>query len=697
MRRPLERMSPALAVAAIVLVASVVVGAYALGVETWKVMTDELLYARLGLSIGDQLSPFGSIHGEPSGVRSQLYPLLTAPIYQLFDMPSAFRAAHGLNAVLMASAAIPAYLLARAVELERWAAYLAAALAVATPWMAYSMTLFTEVAAYPAFLWAAFAIQRTLARPSPLADLLALLAVALAVYARSQFAVFAVALPLAVVAHEALWAAGRGRVPDGARATLVRAAKRHWVLVAAIALGALVLLVGPGVSTLAGSYGPAVEGELLPPGMLGQIADDLDQLAVGAGLLPVAVAAGWSAWATARATDKAEHAYAILLVIVAAALLTAVASFELRLVNGETQERYAFYLVPLFFVAMLCGAARARRVWPAVLVAGVTLALLLGLDSYGPETDFLYASPATGLYPLLSGRSLALGQLIGIDSLSTTTLLQIGAVVAVVAFALLARRFSAPTVTAVAGVAVLAWGVAATLYVLPKAQAESSGGPFASRTPLQTRDWIDDSVPDDARVGLVPTALVEDPLQSQILWWEAELFNKSVERSYSYLGAATFTPFPANTLTLDPETGALETDEELPYLAVRSSPVQFRMAGQTVVRSSIGPQSVIAPARPYRATWATEEVSAEGVLLSRSARMRLFAPVGNRPSSVRVRLEIEREGRRATATVRACPAPGRSRSVALYPRLASRFGGRVAPDRLRILGSSTSVGGRCSR
>jgi len=41
----------------------------------------------------------------------------------LFDMPTAFKVAHVLNGLLLASTAIPAYLLARSAALPRAAAY----------------------------------------------------------------------------------------------------------------------------------------------------------------------------------------------------------------------------------------------------------------------------------------------------------------------------------------------------------------------------------------------------------------------------------------------------------------------------------------------------------------------------------------------------------------------------------------------
>ena len=48
-----------------------------------------------------------------------------------------------------------------------------AALTIAVPWMVMSTMMLTEVAAYPAFVWAILALQRSIAKPSPSRDLLA--------------------------------------------------------------------------------------------------------------------------------------------------------------------------------------------------------------------------------------------------------------------------------------------------------------------------------------------------------------------------------------------------------------------------------------------------------------------------------------------------------------------------------------------
>ena len=80
-------------------------------VKEWTVMTDELLYTKLAQHFADTGSPLPVLHGEHVGFLGVVYSILLAPFYAALDPVAAFDAAHVLNAVLFASAAIPVYLL----------------------------------------------------------------------------------------------------------------------------------------------------------------------------------------------------------------------------------------------------------------------------------------------------------------------------------------------------------------------------------------------------------------------------------------------------------------------------------------------------------------------------------------------------------------------------------------------------------
>ena len=205
---------PAVIVGAIVILGALLSWRHTRNNHEWLVMTDELQYLALGRSFGDGSFPMPTLRGEQTALLSFLYPLLIAPVVALSSAPDGYQHIHALNALLVSSTAIPVYLLARQVIDGRWPAYLAAALAVAVPWAATTGVVMTEAAAYPAFAWALLAMQRALVAPSLRRDLIALAAIGVAFFARTQFLLLAGLFPLLIVMHEALFVAvARDRGP----------------------------------------------------------------------------------------------------------------------------------------------------------------------------------------------------------------------------------------------------------------------------------------------------------------------------------------------------------------------------------------------------------------------------------------------------------------------------------------------------
>ena len=70
-----------LPVAALWLVLGAVVAALTAQVVDWYVMTDELLYERLAISVGHSGSLLPRVHGDLIANVNQLYPLLLAPVF----------------------------------------------------------------------------------------------------------------------------------------------------------------------------------------------------------------------------------------------------------------------------------------------------------------------------------------------------------------------------------------------------------------------------------------------------------------------------------------------------------------------------------------------------------------------------------------------------------------------------------------
>ena len=133
-----------------------------------RVFGDELVYS--GLAKGFALEGQPLFRGAVDLAHSMLYPLLIAPAHVLGgDGARAFELTKAMNAVVVASAAVPAYLLARRVVTPLFA--LAVAFLVAfEPWTAYASLVMTEslfLPAFTAFVLASRAHARSAdARPS---------------------------------------------------------------------------------------------------------------------------------------------------------------------------------------------------------------------------------------------------------------------------------------------------------------------------------------------------------------------------------------------------------------------------------------------------------------------------------------------------------------------------------------------------
>jgi hypothetical protein len=583
-------------VAAWVLAIAGVATFYAVQANTWAVMTDELQVARLATSIADTLSPVPTIRGEHYGANSQLYPLLLAPLYGVLSAPQAAMAAHALNGLLLASAALPAFLLGRAVTGRSAVGYAAAALTGVTPWLALSSTLLTENAAYPAFVWSVFLCHRALVRPSARGDLAALAGLGLAYAARTQLVVVAVALPFALVLHEL----SLGSVEHGLRGALAVAYRRHRVLVAAYACAlalAAVLVVAGGIGGVVGNYTTTFGGDLVPAGLWRATAEHLDQVAIAVGLLPVVLSTSWVATALAHRDRSEEHAFASLFVVLVPLLLLEVASFDVRFTPRQfIQDRYLIYLVPLFAVACAAWLAErdprhTRTRDASALAAGAALVALLALTPHGDDVIF-WAAPGGAFRPAIRDTASAL-------HVSDTVLVQVIAALSVVLVVVLARRSRSRLVAVT--LAVTAFGALQTFYVLDRSVV-----PSMIRSDVADRDWIDRVVPDGGSVALVPGGV-----GGPVAWWEAELWNETVDRELRIGRRRTFTPFPVLEASIDDADGRLAGPDPSGYLVIATDENRFGIAG-SVVLARRGSLTLLRVERPYRLAWSALGLTSDG-------------------------------------------------------------------------------------
>ena len=609
-------------------------------IRDWSVMTDELQYVKLALSVAETGSPFPSLHDTSVALANQLYPLLIAPLYGSLSSPDAFRGAHVLNAIVMASAVFPSYLLARQL-VPRASSFAVAVLTVVVPWMVLTGFVMSEVVAYPAFLWAALAFQRTLVEPSPRRDVLAVVALGIAILSRTQFAALALVLPLAILGHEigqALAAPAEGGVRQklalGARA----AAVRHRALWSLYAVGAIVAIVALLAGyRLFGAYETTVEGgSILPAGVWWSAIEHLAVVGLGCGLVPLVLGGGWMLAALVRPSDPGRGAFATLSILTLGALAVETASFDLRFGGADVvRDRYLFYVVPLLLVGTAAALTEARR-GPVAVGAGVVTVLLAGAAhglAYPTFPGISVDSPVSILNEALIDQSGGLGT----EWFVALTALALG-VVLVLALLLAPRRL-------------LAIALFVTIFAFSGVMLHSevdrvlngdglSGRPLAG-PPGVTLDWVDSVVPDGESVALVAFPISTAWGVSAIRWWDVEFWNRTVTRAYGARDENfTYTPFPLRTLEIDPVTGLIEDTEDAPaYVVGAPGDPRFGLDGSEHA-VNVGVR-VLAVERPYRAVWSSRGLSTDGwTRPGVPASVRVHALPGARPEVMRVEIAL---------------------------------------------------------
>ncbi|MBA2385422.1 MAG: glycosyltransferase family 39 protein [Actinobacteria bacterium] len=442
------------------------------------IMVDELIYSDLARSLasGDGLE----VRGEPYLV-SLVYPLLLAPVYALFDsLPDAYAAVKVVNAIVMSTAAIPAYLLARRV-LPAGLSLLAALLAVAVPSMAYTGTVMTENAFYPAFLLVGWALVRMLERPTPGAQILTLALALGAALIRVQ----GIALVLGVLTAP----------------LLLRRALPRYAPLYGIAVGGGVLVVlaqlarGSDLSSLLGAYAVVGEGGY----DLGQVLRFLlwhaAELDLYLGVFPLVAFA--LLLVRARALDPPLQAVLAAAGSLSVWVLLVVSTFASQFASNRIQERNMFFLAPLFLVALLAWVDRgAPRPRVAATVAAFVLGALPALIPYERFIETGVKSDTLMLLPLWE-----LQDRIGLDRIDDVVL-AVG-LLAAVAFLIVPQRYA--LAFPVAGLVYFALAFPPIQLGRPNGLEQASIGALFQGIRAEHRDWIDRAVPDGAEVAIVWT------------------------------------------------------------------------------------------------------------------------------------------------------------------------------------------------
>jgi hypothetical protein len=529
---------PAAAVAGVALSATVAYAALARLLKGPHVFGDELFYADAGTSLagGDGLR----VRGESYGF-GPVYPALLALVRLAApDQSSAYWGWLALNAAAFALTAVPAYLLARRV-LAPWWSVAVAALSVSVPSAFYVGAVMTESVGYLAAVSALLAVVLAVERPSASRQLVALGAIVVATAVRTQFASLYVTFVLAAVLSWLL----RGRP---------RPVWRRWwptavAAAAVVAAVAVQVAAGRSASGLLGAYSD-LAGRY-PVGATARWAvqhafDVVLYLGVLGGVVaPLALATLYRA---ARGR-RGERDGALLATLVSASIvgIVVVSAFSASPYGlGRLHDRYLFYVVPLWLVAVVrwlaAGAPRTRRLAIASAVGFAAFFLAMPYARLVvPDGAKMFDGTGTAVWATVQDWLARTRGVSGRWALAAAFVLAGAWLVAV------PRRLAWTVLVAVA-----ASFVAGGAIMWKRTIDDSNKGVFPDQR-ATTRSWVDKAVPAGSRVTMVS---VGSTACSDTLWRHSllftEFFNGRVNR-VSYVGSPLAVGPPTHELRVAPD------------------------------------------------------------------------------------------------------------------------------------------------
>ncbi|HEY2372474.1 MAG TPA: hypothetical protein VGH82_07980 [Gaiellaceae bacterium] len=480
-------------------------------VEAWKhatpwLFTDELELTQLSRSIADTGHP--ARRGQSYGFHT-LYVVMTAPIWLIHNVATAYAGVKYVDVFVMTSVIFPTYFLARMVVRKPWALFAAAGAAV-IPSLAYSSWIVEENLAYPYAALCFLLIAKAFVVRTRGWIAAAVLAAIVAPAVRSELVVVPMLFVLALLF--VWWSSERMRIR-----------RRSWSIgdwIGCVALVAGAIIVISGFASAHSKYWLDVTAYNWTKYRALAYGDwAAGALATGLGVIPLIV--GLAALVPSRGEPRHLEARVFRSVAIAAVIVFGVytftkASYLSQFFETRVEERNLIYISPLLFIGLALVLDRRRINWYALAAASAYVLYLvlgtplqIGVQLYSDALGFAIIQQANRYY-----------EWTGTDARNILLVLFGVGLVLVAAIVLTReRRRVALGLAAFLGVALLAWNV--TGEISAAAGTTSISRDFAGilQHPFS---WVDDAN------GGKPTIYLGQGVADQRPEWLLEFWNRSI-------------------------------------------------------------------------------------------------------------------------------------------------------------------------
>lgn len=496
-------------------------------IEAWKhatpwLFTDELELTQISRSIADTGHP--ARRGQPYSIHT-LYVVLTAPVWLIHSVATAYAGVKYLDVFVMTSVMFPTYFLARMIVSKWWALFAAVGAAV-IPSMAYSSWIVEETLAYPYAALCFLLLAKAFFHRSRGWIAAAVIASLVAPAVRGELIVVPV---MALIGLVFMWWSSTGE-----RARRTRWSKSDWIGCVVLVAGLIVVISGFGSKYSSQWYDvTAYNWTKYRAFAYGDWA--VGALATGVGVIPLI--GGLAALVAPRGERRSREVRIFRSVAGAGIIVFGTytfmkASYLSQFFETRVEERNLIYIAPLLFVGLALILDRRRVNWYALAAASAYVLYLilgtplqLGVGLYSDALGLAIIQQANRYYEWTAT-----------DARNMLLVLFVVGLVLILVMSLLRRSRLVPIVCGVAlAVGMLAWNVTGEVSAAAGTTSISRdferilGHPFS---------WVDDTT------GGKPTIYLGQGVADQRPEWLLEFWNRSIN-TVSSLDATIGGPGPA--------------------------------------------------------------------------------------------------------------------------------------------------------